>query len=192
MPPRERHLPMSRRACASRTGPRSRSRVHIRPQPGYGYDERRHVSVWGRVQLQEGSLIVAAAAAWSWDESEVPFFEYSEQSIGQSRRRFDALSAERGTPVRPQLSRGWLALHYDSAAVPDRHPRPDPDRIDDRGPARLLRSAHRAADAGRWLAHSDRAQRRKRCLRHRAGRRRDERHADALLGWITASSSTGS
>ena len=83
---------------------------HIRPQPGYGYDERRHVSVWGRVQLQEGSLIVAAAAAWGWDESEVPFFEYSERSIGQSRRYFDALSAERGTPVRPQLSRGWLAL----------------------------------------------------------------------------------
>ena len=23
---------------------------HIRPQPGYGYDERRHVTVWGRVQ----------------------------------------------------------------------------------------------------------------------------------------------
>ena len=22
---------------------------HIRPQPGYGYDERRHVTVWGRV-----------------------------------------------------------------------------------------------------------------------------------------------
>src|SRR5690349_21851234 len=21
---------------------------HIRPQPGYGYDERRHVTVWGR------------------------------------------------------------------------------------------------------------------------------------------------
>jgi len=22
---------------------------HIHPQPGYGYDERRHVTVWGRV-----------------------------------------------------------------------------------------------------------------------------------------------
>jgi 1,4-dihydroxy-2-naphthoate polyprenyltransferase len=83
---------------------------HIRPQPGYGYDERRHVTVWGGVARSNGSLIIAASSAWGWDESEVPFFEYSERSIGQSRRYFDALSAERGTPVRPQLSRGWLAL----------------------------------------------------------------------------------
>ncbi len=83
---------------------------HIRPMPGYGYDERRHVSVWGGAQLRAGSLVLAASSAWGWDESEVPFFEYSERSIGQSRRYFDALSAERGTPVRPQLSRGWLAL----------------------------------------------------------------------------------
>jgi hypothetical protein len=25
---------------------------HIRPQPGYGYDERRHVTVWGRATIQ--------------------------------------------------------------------------------------------------------------------------------------------
>ena len=31
------------------TGPRvSLTGSHIRPQPGYGYDERRHVTVWGR------------------------------------------------------------------------------------------------------------------------------------------------
>jgi 1,4-dihydroxy-2-naphthoate octaprenyltransferase len=85
---------------------------HIRPQPGYGYDERRHVTVWGRAAstADGGSLIVAAARAWGWDEAEVPFFEYSERSIGQSRRYFDALSTERGTPVKPRLSFGWLAL----------------------------------------------------------------------------------
>jgi 1,4-dihydroxy-2-naphthoate octaprenyltransferase len=85
---------------------------HIRPQPGYGYDERRHVTVWGRAasSADEASLTVAAARAWGWDEAEVPFFEYSERSLGQSKRYFDAMSVERGTPVKPRLSFGWLAL----------------------------------------------------------------------------------
>jgi 1,4-dihydroxy-2-naphthoate octaprenyltransferase len=83
---------------------------HIRPQPGYGYDERRHVTVWGRAATDGDRLTFAAARAWGWDEAELPFFEYSERSIGQSRRYFDALSAERGTPVKPRLSLGWLAL----------------------------------------------------------------------------------
>jgi 1,4-dihydroxy-2-naphthoate octaprenyltransferase len=84
---------------------------HIRPQPGYGYDERRHVTVWGSVTTDsEGRLVLHATSAWGWDEAETPFFEYSERSVGQSRRYFDAMSAERGTPVKPRLSFGWLAL----------------------------------------------------------------------------------
>jgi 1,4-dihydroxy-2-naphthoate octaprenyltransferase len=83
---------------------------HIRPQPGYGYDERRHVTVWGRAAADGDRMTFAAGRAWGWDEAEVPFFEYSERSIGQSRKYFDALSVERGTPVKPRLSRGWLAL----------------------------------------------------------------------------------
>jgi 1,4-dihydroxy-2-naphthoate octaprenyltransferase len=85
---------------------------HIRPQPGYGYDERRHVTVWGRATGADttGRLTFTASRAWGWDEAEVPFFEYSERSIGQSKKYFDALSVERGTPVKPKLSFGWLAL----------------------------------------------------------------------------------
>jgi 1,4-dihydroxy-2-naphthoate octaprenyltransferase len=84
---------------------------HIRPQPGYGYDERRHVTVWGSVATgADGGMTLAADRAWGWDEAETPFFEYSERSVGQSRRYFDAMSAERGTPVRPRLSLGWLTL----------------------------------------------------------------------------------
>jgi len=83
---------------------------HIRPQPGYGYDERRHVTVWGRATRTGDRITFAAARAWGWDEAEVPFFEYSERSVGQSKRYFDALSVERGTPVKPKLSFGWLAL----------------------------------------------------------------------------------
>jgi len=89
---------------------------HIRPQPGYGYDERRHVTVWGRVSpgIRPDSmtrvLTLIGRSAWGWDESEVPFFEYSERSVPRSRRYFDALSAERGTPVKPKLAIGFLAL----------------------------------------------------------------------------------
>ena len=83
---------------------------HIHPQPGYGYDERRHVTVWGSVTAAGGALQLTARDAWGWDEKEVPFFEYSERSVGQSRKYFDALARERGTPVRPKLSLGWLTL----------------------------------------------------------------------------------
>jgi 1,4-dihydroxy-2-naphthoate octaprenyltransferase len=86
---------------------------HIRPQPGYGYDERRHVTVWGRLTpaaADGGRLTLAASAAWGWDEAEVPFFEYSERSVGRARTYFDALSRERGTPVKPRLSFGFLVL----------------------------------------------------------------------------------
>ena len=83
---------------------------HIRPQPGYGYDERRHVTVWGPVLVSDGSVTFRGKAAWGWDEAELPFFEYSERSVGKARRYFDALSAERGTPVKPRLSFGLLAL----------------------------------------------------------------------------------
>lgn len=83
---------------------------HIRPQPGYGYDERRHVTVWGTAVSDGTTIAFSGDRAWGWDEAEVPFFEYSERSLPQSRRYFDALSAERGTPVKPKLSFGFLAL----------------------------------------------------------------------------------
>jgi 1,4-dihydroxy-2-naphthoate octaprenyltransferase len=83
---------------------------HIRPQPGYGYDERRHVTVWGRVDPQGEMLVLTSTGAWGWDEQDLPFFEYSERSTGRARRYFDALSAERGTPVKPRLGTGWLLL----------------------------------------------------------------------------------
>src|SRR5688572_15716301 len=83
---------------------------HIHPQPGYGYDERRHVTVWGRATNTDQGVTLAGTTAWGWDEAEVPFFEYSERSLAQSRKYFDALSAERGTPVKPKLSFGFLTL----------------------------------------------------------------------------------
>jgi 1,4-dihydroxy-2-naphthoate octaprenyltransferase len=80
---------------------------HIHPQPGFGYDERRYLQLWGRVAA--GSRFTAARA-WGWDENEMPFFEYSERSVPQSRRYLAALSEEKGRTIRPRLDPFWLAL----------------------------------------------------------------------------------
>ena len=43
---------------------------HIRPQPGYGYDERRHVTVWGRATAgADARVAFKASRAWGWDEA---------------------------------------------------------------------------------------------------------------------------
>jgi 1,4-dihydroxy-2-naphthoate octaprenyltransferase len=85
---------------------------HIRPQPGVGYDERRHVTVWGRLAPESTAAraTMRADRAWGWDESEIPFPEYVERQVGQSQRYYGRLSAELGRIVRPRLSRGWLVL----------------------------------------------------------------------------------
>jgi 1,4-dihydroxy-2-naphthoate octaprenyltransferase len=84
---------------------------HIRPQPGSGYDERRHVTVWGTLEGQaDGELVLRASSAWGWDEAEVPFGEYSERGVPQSRRYFSDLSQQLGRAVAPRLAPGWLAF----------------------------------------------------------------------------------
>ena len=84
---------------------------HIRPQPGIGYDERRYLQVWGTAEsVSDGRVRVTAERAWGWDEAAMPFFEYSERSVPQSRRYLAGLSAERGYEVKPRLDRFWLFL----------------------------------------------------------------------------------
>jgi 1,4-dihydroxy-2-naphthoate octaprenyltransferase len=84
---------------------------HIRPTPGQGYDERRYLQLWGTASpTGDGRVIFTPARSWGWDESEVPFFEYSERSVPQSRRYLAQLSEEKGRTIRPRLSRGWLFL----------------------------------------------------------------------------------
>ena len=74
------------------------------------------MTVWGRVSpgirpdTMARVLTLTGRSAWGWDESEVPFFEYSERSVPQSRRYLTALSAEKGRTIRPRLSPFWLAL----------------------------------------------------------------------------------
>ncbi|HEX9738107.1 MAG TPA: hypothetical protein VGA91_02650, partial [Candidatus Limnocylindria bacterium] len=84
---------------------------HIRPKPGEGYDERRYIELWGTVGAPIGGrMTFSPSRAWGWDEAEVPFFEYSERSVPQSRHYLARLSAERGRVIRPRLSPFWLAL----------------------------------------------------------------------------------
>ena len=83
---------------------------HIRPQPGQGYDERRYVSLWGRLRRTDGKLELIPERVQHWDEEEMSFFEYSERGVPQAHRYMERLSKELGRPVRPKLSRGWLFL----------------------------------------------------------------------------------
>ena len=83
---------------------------HIRPQPGVGYDERRYVSLWGKVVRGDGGYVLTPEREIGWDEQEVPFFEYSERSLPQAKRYYERVSREQGREVKPQLSRGWLFL----------------------------------------------------------------------------------
>jgi 1,4-dihydroxy-2-naphthoate octaprenyltransferase len=83
---------------------------HIRRQPGIGYDERRYVELWGRARIDGGRLLFVAEQAWGWDESELPFMEYSERGVEQAIRYFGGLSARFGRTMRPRLQAGWLFL----------------------------------------------------------------------------------
>jgi 1,4-dihydroxy-2-naphthoate octaprenyltransferase len=83
---------------------------HIRPQPGFGYDERRYVSLWGPLRRVDGALELEPDRVQKWDEQEMSFFEYSERGVPQARKYLDQLSEETGKEVRPRLSFGWLFL----------------------------------------------------------------------------------
>src|SRR5262245_1296944 len=73
---------------------------HIRPQPGFGYDERRHVTVWGTTSAATGGqLQLRAERAWGWDESEIPFPEYVERTVRQSHTYYERISEEQGHRV---------------------------------------------------------------------------------------------
>lgn len=81
---------------------------HIRPYPGVGYDQRRYVSVWGKVTKVNGSLEVKPDRTHGWDEDRMSFFELCERSVPTAHRYMQKLSQERGEPVKTQMSLGWL------------------------------------------------------------------------------------
>ena len=83
---------------------------HIRPQPGYGYDQRRYVSFWGSLRRVGERLELRPTRVQRWDEEEMSFFEFSERGVPQARRYMENLSRETGHQVKPRLAPGWLFL----------------------------------------------------------------------------------
>jgi 1,4-dihydroxy-2-naphthoate polyprenyltransferase len=83
---------------------------HIRPQPEMGYDERRYVSLWGSLQRTASGYELRPERAQSWDEQEVPFFQYSEITVPQAHTYLGELGERVGHTIRPKLDTGWLLL----------------------------------------------------------------------------------
>lgn len=81
---------------------------HIRPYPGVGYDQRRYVSIWGRVSRANGVLELVPERSHGWDEERMSFFELCERSVPSAHRYMQKVSAEQGKEVKPELSLGWL------------------------------------------------------------------------------------
>ena len=82
---------------------------HVHPLPDGGFDERRHVTVWGVATARpRGRFVVKPDRVWAWDERDLPLPAAYERSLPRARRYFEALSVERGVQVRPRLSTGLL------------------------------------------------------------------------------------
>jgi 1,4-dihydroxy-2-naphthoate octaprenyltransferase len=84
---------------------------HIHALPDGGFDQRRHVTVWGAALARpRGRFAVSPSRVWAWDELDMPMPAAYERSLPKARRYFETLSAERGEPVRPTLPRGMLLI----------------------------------------------------------------------------------
>jgi len=77
---------------------------HITPLPVGGYTDRRYIVLWGRVEPDGEKLQLRPAKVFTWDEKEVPFFQYSEMKVSKGRSYLDELMQK------PWLSTPWLIV----------------------------------------------------------------------------------
>ena len=83
---------------------------HVRPYPGVGYDQRRYVSIWGRLARTNGALEVRPERSHGWDEERMPFFELCERSVPSAHAYMAKLAAQMGQEVKASVSLGWLVF----------------------------------------------------------------------------------
>ena len=89
---------------------------HVRPLAAGGFDERRHVTVWGQVSPRpRGRYAVTPSRVWAWGEDDLPLAASYGRRLGQARRYFESLSVGRSVTIRPRLS-ARLALFRASHA----------------------------------------------------------------------------
>ena len=84
---------------------------HIRVLSGGGFDQRSHVTLWGVPSTRpRGRFALSPDRVWAWDEHELPLPAAYERSLPKARRFFEALSEERGEPIRPRVSTAMLLI----------------------------------------------------------------------------------
>ncbi len=157
---------------------------HIRPQPGYGYDERRHVTVWGRRDGRRGRRCRPRVLR------RLP-------RLGLGRGGGPVLRVLRALdrPVEEVLRRAVRGARHagqaealvrlarpadDPPAVPVGHDRAGRAGHRDRRPPGHVRPADGRPHRDRRGVRPARAERRQRRVRHHPGRRRRERDADPV------------
>jgi 1,4-dihydroxy-2-naphthoate octaprenyltransferase len=84
--------------------------THIRPLRGGGFDQRRHLTVWGVAAARpRGRFVALADRVWAWDGESLPLPAVYERDLPKARRYFARLSAARGVTFRPRVSPALLA-----------------------------------------------------------------------------------
>ncbi len=78
---------------------------HVHPLPEGGFDERRHITVWGVATARpRGRFVIKPNRVWAWDERDLPLPAAYQRGLPKARRYYEALSAEGHFVVRPKLS----------------------------------------------------------------------------------------
>ncbi len=77
---------------------------HITPLPVGGYTDRRYLVFWGKLEDRGEKFTLEPTKGFTWDEKEVPFFQYSEMKVSRGKKYLDDLSEK------PWLSTPWLII----------------------------------------------------------------------------------
>jgi 1,4-dihydroxy-2-naphthoate octaprenyltransferase len=77
---------------------------YITPLPVGGYTDRRYVVLWGGLQDRGTGLTFQPSKGFTWDEKEVPFFQYSEMKVSRARKYLEDLREK------PWLATPWLII----------------------------------------------------------------------------------